>query len=69
MNKKFIAGATCPNCGNIDAIVTYVQSGCKVFECIDCHHIEHLDSDNGKKQSTKKKSQESMIQWINIEND
>ena len=39
-NKRFIAGATCSNCGAFDMVFTYEQNGEKWRGCAACDHKE-----------------------------
>ena len=34
--RRFIAGATCPECGAADRIVTFEEKGTPVMECVEC---------------------------------
>lgn len=34
--KRFIAGAVCPNCGELDVLVTYRENDDEFRECVDC---------------------------------
>ena len=42
-NKRFIAGATCPQCKAIDKIFTYEEQGSKWRACVNCHFNENDD--------------------------
>ena len=45
IKRRFIAGATCPQCGAIDKIVR-VEEGEHIFmECIACSMIRNLDEE------------------------
>ena len=36
VQKRFIAGATCPECQLVDKIVVYQQEGTEFCECVRC---------------------------------
>ncbi|MRX28022.1 YheV family putative zinc ribbon protein [Kangiella sp. HZ709] len=40
--KQFIAGAKCPQCGEMDALVFYREKDKPVRECVECDFIEVL---------------------------
>ena len=45
IKRRFIAGASCPQCGAIDKIVR-VEEGERIFmECIACNMIRNLDEE------------------------
>ncbi len=72
MNKRFIAGASCPACQKMDTIVMYLEQDNKVFECVECGHKEllsqgHTKSSDDQKTATKSPDKDSMIQWISID--
>lgn len=35
--KRFIAGATCPNCNEQDTLVLFVEGDDEQVECVHCH--------------------------------
>lgn len=37
--KRFIAGASCPNCQAIDAMMLYKENNVEKVECVQCGHI------------------------------
>ena len=39
MTRRFIAGATCPECKKIDKIVTYKKDGEDIAECVSCGYL------------------------------
>lgn len=44
MKRRFIAGAVCPRCAQIDKIVMYDNdSGRRVRECVSCGYRGELD--------------------------
>ncbi|MFK8019003.1 MAG: YheV family putative zinc ribbon protein [Pseudomonadales bacterium] len=47
--KRFIAGATCPACKQLDKTIMYSIDQQTVRECVSCGHLESLD-ELGKQQ-------------------
>jgi len=43
IKKRFIAGATCPDCGAQDSIRVWQQDGVWQRECVHCGHYSRLD--------------------------
>ena len=42
-NKRFIAGARCPQCTALDKIFTYSEAGKKWRACAQCSFVESFD--------------------------
>jgi len=42
MVKRFIAGAVCPRCGEMDRLVSFEQDGKTFRECVSCDFSEAL---------------------------
>ncbi len=42
-NKRFIAGASCPACGQQDKIYTYREDGAQWRACASCDFCERFD--------------------------
>lgn len=40
IKKRFIAGAVCPRCGEMDRLVTFEEDGKSVKECVSCGFSE-----------------------------
>lgn len=40
--KRFIAGAVCPKCGQMDRLVMYREGGKTLRECVSCDFQEEL---------------------------
>ena len=41
--KRFIAGAICPSCGQMDTVRIFTdQTGQQVRECVDCGFSDHF---------------------------
>jgi uncharacterized metal-binding protein (TIGR02443 family) len=37
--KRFIAGASCPDCNAVDTIMLFKENNVEKVECTDCGHI------------------------------
>ena len=52
IKRRFIAGASCPQCGAVDKIVR-VEEGERVYmECVACNMIRDLDAEPPREQPT-----------------
>jgi uncharacterized metal-binding protein (TIGR02443 family) len=38
MKKRFIAGATCPECKAMDTMMLYVENNVEKVKCVKCEH-------------------------------
>ncbi len=38
--KRFIAGATCPSCGELDTIVVFVEHNVEKVKCVKCDYLQ-----------------------------
>lgn len=46
IKKRFIAGAVCPSCGEMDTIQMYSDaSGTQIKQCVECEYSERLHSE------------------------
>lgn len=36
--KRFIAGATCPKCGDMDTLMLFFENDIEQVECVSCKH-------------------------------
>ncbi len=43
--KRFIAGAVCPRCGEMDSIRTYSDDECEYKECVRCDYEDSMRFD------------------------
>ncbi|WP_150305697.1 YheV family putative zinc ribbon protein [Pseudomonas saliphila] len=43
MKRRFIAGAVCPACSQMDTIVMYEEDGVPHRECVSCGFADTLD--------------------------
>lgn len=42
VQKRFIAGAVCPRCAEMDKIVMYEQDGKNFRECVECGYEDEM---------------------------
>ena len=42
VKKRFIAGAVCPRCGEMDKLVTYNEDGKEFRECVACDFHDEM---------------------------
>lgn len=42
IKKRFIAGATCPNCSSLDSIYVVTEATHETMLCADCNHSQKL---------------------------
>ncbi|NVJ59183.1 MAG: YheV family putative metal-binding protein [Gammaproteobacteria bacterium] len=70
MKKRFIAGAQCPECNEVDSLMLGESKGTKYFECVECGFIEKMgnsdDSKSDNQQHSNKKI-DNLIQWVSID--
>lgn len=71
--RRFIAGATCPACGQIDKLVLYYRDGIKFHECVRCGYQKSeleappVNADHDEDESQPVKSRPQLIQWFKPE--
>jgi len=41
-NKRFIAGAVCPRCSEMDKLVTYKKDDKEYRECVSCGFVDQM---------------------------
>lgn len=49
--KRFIAGAACPKCHEIDTMMLYLEQGVEKVECVSCGHTQSQTDDQVAKAS------------------
>ena len=54
MKKRFIAGASCPQCQQRDTLRWWIENNIEMVECVECHH-----QDQRKPQAVEKTERES----------
>ncbi|MGJ8526202.1 hypothetical protein LMG33818_001950 [Halomonadaceae bacterium LMG 33818] len=45
--KRFIAGAVCPRCAEMDTLRSWEQEGIRYRECVECDFLEQLPIEEG----------------------
>lgn len=40
--KRFIAGAVCPRCGELDKLVQFREDGCEFRQCVRCDFRDEM---------------------------
>ncbi|MBY6198554.1 YheV family putative zinc ribbon protein [Vibrio hangzhouensis] len=40
IKKRFIAGASCPNCATLDSLRWWIENNIEWVECVDCEFTE-----------------------------
>ncbi|WP_444996506.1 YheV family putative metal-binding protein [Aliikangiella sp. IMCC44359] len=61
-NQRFIAGATCPNCNEIDSLVINTQD--QSIECVDCQYIQTSEQRDNKEKVFK--PEKSIPEKVNV---
>lgn len=56
--KRFVAGATCPQCKALDTIMLFFENNVEKIECVKCDYHE---SQTDKKVTKATRSSESVI--------
>ncbi|WP_166422554.1 YheV family putative zinc ribbon protein [Paraglaciecola sp. 20A4] len=51
IKKRFIAGATCPQCKSMDTLMLYFENNVEKMECIKCHYQQTQTNKEVKKAS------------------
>ena len=58
MQRRFIAGAVCPRCAQMDKIVMYDNAACeRVRECVNCGYRDALDAQGNPTELTTRVNQ------------
>lgn len=58
VKKRFIAGATCPECKALDTISLYFENNVEKLECVKCGYSEAQTDEKVKSQT---RQQENVI--------
>ncbi len=58
IKKRFIAGATCPECKSFDTIMLYFENNVEKLECVSCGYNE---AQTDKKVTEQQRQNESVI--------
>ncbi|GEM_PF-5598983 len=48
--RRFIAGAICPACGNMDSLTVVLTEQGRLQECVDCNFSKQFEDDTSVKQ-------------------
>lgn len=51
--KRFIAGAKCPKCGELDSLMLYKENDVEKIECVECNHKQSQVDDAVAKAAVK----------------
>lgn len=63
--KRFIAGAVCPRCGEMDRLVVYEKDDSTYKECVSCDFEEQqIAQVEMKELDTRVNSQEDIVQSV-----
>lgn len=52
ITKRFIAGAVCPQCGEMDALVMYKENNDDFRECVECGYLDKMLFTSANKELT-----------------
>lgn len=58
LKKRFVAGATCPECKAFDTIMLYFENNVEKLECVSCGYSE---AQTDQKVTEQKRQNESVI--------
>lgn len=58
LKKRFVAGATCPECKAFDTIMLYFENNVEKLECVSCGYSE---TQTDQKVSEQKRDNENVI--------
>jgi len=48
--RRFIAGAVCPKCSEMDKIVAYSKEGSDYRECVSCGYVDKMAFQNNQQE-------------------
>lgn len=51
LKKRFIAGATCPSCKQLDTLMLYFENNVEKIACINCDYTESQTDETVSKAS------------------
>ena len=49
-NRRFIAGAVCPKCGEVDKLVVYTENDEQYRECVSCDFVDKMNFQSAPKE-------------------
>ena len=65
MIKRYIAGAICPNCGQIDTIAMVYREGIKMIICHHCDYTTHSPGETDTLSTPSEiPSDDQVVQWF-----
>ncbi|WNO09177.1 YheV family putative zinc ribbon protein [Teredinibacter sp. KSP-S5-2] len=69
--KRFIAGAVCPSCGEMDKLVLYMESDKNVRECVACGfkdvmHIQQQPRELETRVNKTEEEKQAEVQVLNF---
>lgn len=64
MARRFIAGVVCPECQQMDKIVTYQVEGEDVAECIACGYLSHRPTAEDVAKATQAEESAGVVKII-----
>lgn len=64
--KRFVAGARCPECKEMDSTVCFYEDDVFVRECVECGFIERITDEHEDDARKEPKSKVSPAQVIKI---
>ena len=64
VKKRFIAGAVCPRCSEMDKIVNYTQDGKNYRECVACGFKDEIRLQSSPRELTTRVSETDAAEEI-----
>ena len=53
MTRRFIAGAVCPECQQMDKIVTFRKDGEDIAECVSCGYLSQRPKEEDVRENNR----------------
>ncbi len=75
MKKRFIAGAVCPRCGEMDRLHTFEKEGSTIKECVSCGFtetqlvqvaVEELETRVNRSSDSDEQSQVDVVKIVSL---
>lgn len=64
IRKRFIAGAVCPRCSEMDKIVNYTQDGKNYRECVACGFKDEIRLQSSPRELTTRVNESSQQEEV-----
>lgn len=64
IRKRFIAGAVCPRCSEMDKIVNYTQGGKNYRECVACGFKDEIRLQSSPRELTTRVNESSQQEEV-----